>query len=100
MRGLSSEGLFSFWSILGPRCQHRNTIQLHTFTGKNCTLGVEEALRDLNGYLRPGYTLIVRHARHTWQACPEAAGMLTEVWLTAAEWWANSEIAFHLIFAL
>jgi len=61
---------------------------------------LEEALRDLEWLPATGYTLVVRQARHTWADCPEVAGLLAEVWLTAAEWWAGSGTPFHLIFGL
>jgi RNAse (barnase) inhibitor barstar len=79
--------------------QIARAFEFPTYVGQNWD-AVEEALRDLEWLPAPGYTLIVRQARHVWVECPEVAGMLIEVWLTAAEWWADSETAFHLIFEL
>ena len=79
--------------------QIARAFEFPSYVGENWD-DLAEALRDLEWLSARGYTLIVRHARHTWAECPEVAGMLTEVWLTAAEWWANSQIAFHLIFGV
>lgn len=79
--------------------QIARAFEFPSYVGQNWD-ALEEALRDLEWLPAHGYTLIVRHARHTWAECPEVAGMLAEVWLTAAEWWAKSQIGFHLVFGL
>lgn len=67
-----------------------------------------DCLRDLD-WLPPagGYVLTAANARQLWQAAPAVAGLFTELWLTAAEDWAEGsrpwdpEIkSFHLIWAL
>ena len=61
---------------------------------------LDEALSDLEWLNATGYVLIVYNARELWATAPQTAGMLIEIWLTAAERWAQSSTPFHLVFLL
>jgi len=61
---------------------------------------LDECLRDLGDWFpAKGYVMVVRGAGALWQKAPDTAGMLVEVWLSAAEAWGASRTPFHLVFA-
>lgn len=47
-----------------------------------------------------GVVVVLRNCRHLWAQYPFEMGLLVEVWLRSADYWASSEVPCHLIFEL
>src|SRR5712672_982884 len=74
--------------------QLQSTFRMPSYLGMNWD-AIEEGLRDLEWIAAKAYIVFVEDADHLWKVCPSIAGTLVEVWLSAAEQWARSEISFH-----
>lgn len=77
--------------------QLSRSLHMPNHIGRNWD-GIEEALRDLKWIVSKSYIVFIDDANHLWAASPSTAGVLVEVWLSAAEHWSRSGVSFHLIF--
>lgn len=59
---------------------------------------LDECLRDLSWLPANGYVLAITDAARLWKLAPRVAGKLTESWLFSAEYWAQKNTSFHLVF--
>jgi RNAse (barnase) inhibitor barstar len=57
-----------------------------------------DCLTDMSWLPANGYTLYVSNADQLWNSNKHDAGMLVEIWLSAAEFWAQQQVPFHLVF--
>jgi len=61
---------------------------------------LDECLGDMDWLPSHGYLLILYDAAQAWSTNPYVLGKLVTAWLEAAEFWANEEIPFHLVFVM